>query len=140
MGRVLGVDLGTRRVGLALTDPGRAFAFPLATIPFESESKLAERLRALCGEHGVDLVVVGLPVSVRGDAGARESQGCARSRRMVERLQKLRIACETWDESWSSREAAEALRQTGWKRSRDPGKADAAAAALVLRDWLEHHP
>jgi putative Holliday junction resolvase len=134
VGRVLGVDLGERRVGLALTDPGRAFASPLDTIPFVSERKTAERLAALCREHGADLVVVGLPLRDDGTEG----ENCARSRRIVERLVALGVAAEPWDESWSTRDAADALRGAGSGRTSTRRKIDRVAAALVLRDWLEH--
>jgi putative Holliday junction resolvase len=134
VGRVLGVDLGERRVGLALTDPGRAFASPLGTIPFVSERKTAERLAALCREQGADLVVVGLPVRDDGTEG----ENCARTRRIVDRLVALGVAAEPWDESWSTRDAAEALRDAGGGRASTRRKIDRVAAALVLRDWLEH--
>jgi putative Holliday junction resolvase len=134
VGRVLGVDLGERRVGLALTDPGRAFASPLDTIPFVSERKTAERLAALCREHGADLVVVGLPLRDDGTEG----ENCARSRRIVARLVALGVAAEPWDESWSTRDAADALRGAGGGRTSTRRKIDRVAAALVLRDWLEH--
>ncbi|MCX7031413.1 MAG: Holliday junction resolvase RuvX [Spirochaetes bacterium] len=134
MGRVLGVDLGERRVGLALTDPGRTFASPLDTIPFVSERKIAERLADLCRQHDADLVVVGLPV--RDDGAEREN--CARARRIVDRLVSLGVRAESWDESWSSRDAAEALREAGGRRASVRRRIDPVAAALVLRDWMEH--
>jgi putative holliday junction resolvase len=136
VGRVLGVDLGERRVGLALTDPGRTFASPLATVPFVSERKMAERLAELCREHGADLVVVGLPL--RDDGTEREN--CARTRRIVERLRALGVAAEPWDEAWSTRDAADALQGAGGRRSSVRRRIDQVAAALVLRDWLEHRP
>ncbi|OHD74118.1 MAG: hypothetical protein A2177_10410 [Spirochaetes bacterium RBG_13_68_11] len=134
MGRVLGVDLGERRIGLALSDPDRTFASPLATIPFVSERKTAERLADLCRQHGADQVVVGLPVRDDGSEG----ENCARSRRIVGRLVALGIAAEPWDESWSTREAAADLDAAGGSRASVRRRIDQAAAALILRDWMEH--
>ena len=134
MGRVLGVDLGERRIGLALSDPGRTFASPLATIPFVSERTTAERLADLCRQHGADQVVVGLPVRDDGSEG----ENCARSRRIVDRLVALGIAAEPWDESWSTRDAAADLDAAGGSRASVRRRIDQAAAALVLRDWMEH--
>ncbi len=134
MGRVLGVDLGQRRIGLALSDPGRTFASPLETIPFVSERKTAERLAELCRQHGADQVVVGLPVRDDGSEG----ENCARSRRIVDRLVALGVAAEPWDESWSTRDAAADLDAAGGSRASVRRRIDRAAAALVLRDWMEH--
>jgi putative Holliday junction resolvase len=134
MGRVLGVDLGERRVGLALSDAGRTFASPLATIPFESERKTSERLAALCREHGADQVVVGLPVRDDGT----EAENCARARRIVDRLTALGVAAEPWDESWSTRDAAEAMAGAGGGRLAARRRIDQVAAALIVKDWLEN--
>jgi putative Holliday junction resolvase len=134
VGRVLAVDLGTRRIGLALSDPGRTFASPLATVPFVSERTTAERLAALCREHGADQVVIGLPVRDDGIEG----ENCARTRRIVDRLRLLDIAAEPWDESWSTRDAADALRDAGGRRASRRRRIDQVAAALVLQDWLAH--
>ena len=133
MGRVLGVDLGERRIGLAMTDPGRTFASPLATVPFASERRTAEHLAALCREHGADQVVVGLPVRDDGTEG----DNCARTRRIVDRLRALGIAAEPWDESWSTRDAADAMAGAGGGRQANRRRIDRVAAALILRDWLE---
>ncbi len=134
MGRALGVDLGERRIGLALSDPGRTFASPLATIPFDSEKKTAERLLELCREHDADLVVVGLPLRDDGSEG----ENCARSRRIAARLAALGVAAELWDESWSTRDAAAALEGAGGGRASVRRHIDQVAAAIVLRDWIEH--
>ena len=132
-GRVLGVDLGTRRVGLALSDPLRMISSPLDTIPLISESALAERLAALCREKDVSTVVIGLPVSADGSEGP----GCARARRMAARLTEAGLHPVLQDESWSSRDAEEALRETGRNRRNSKEKVDAMAASLILRAYLE---
>jgi putative Holliday junction resolvase len=135
VGRVLGVDLGTRRVGLALSDPSRTFAAPLATVPFTSERRMAERLADLCREHGADLVVVGLPVRDDGTEG----ENCARTRRIVDRLAALGVAAEPWDEAWTTREASDAMDAAGAGRAHQRRAVDRVAAALILKDWLENH-
>ena len=133
MGRVLAVDTGSRRVGLAITDPLGMICSPLATIPFVSESALARSLAELCRQKEVSLVIVGLPVSADGSEG----EGCARARRIRDRLLADGLACELWDESWSSRDAADALRAVGARPRNARGRLDAMAAALILRDYVE---
>jgi putative holliday junction resolvase len=127
------VDLGARRVGLALSDPLRIISSPLDTIPMTSESALATRLVSLCAEHGVKTVVIGLPVSADGSEGP----GCQRSRRIAARLGEAGLQTVLQDESWSSRDAESVLRQTGKNRQGARQKIDAIAASLILRDYLE---
>ena len=132
-GRILGVDLGTRRVGLALTDSLHVISSPFTTIPMSSEGALAERLLQICGEHDVRTVVIGLPMSADGSEGP----GCARARRLAEMLETSGIRAELQDESWSSRDAEKILRDMGKTRRAAKEKIDAIAASLILRDFLE---
>ena len=134
MGRILGIDLGTKRVGLALTDPLRTFASPLATVPLVSEKSIAEEVLRLCAERGVDLVVIGMPYEEDGSEG----EGCARARRIQERLQAGGLRTAFQDETWSSRVAEAALREAGKNRRNSKEAVDMIAASLILRDYLEH--
>ena len=126
------MDLGSRRVGLALTDSRRIIASPFQTIPLDTEPSLVRRLLALCADQRVTTVVVGLPLSADGSEGP----GCARARRIAEALQRGGIAVRLQDESWSSREAEDILRQTGKTRRTSREKVDAIAASLILSDYL----
>jgi putative holliday junction resolvase len=131
-GRVLGVDPGSRRVGLALSDPLRTIGSPLSTLPVTSESALIRNLLALCEARAVTLVVIGLPVSANGSEGP----GCARARRIAAGLEAAGVPTRLQDESWSSREAETILRETGKNRKNARGKVDAIAASLILSDYL----
>jgi putative Holliday junction resolvase len=131
-GRVLGVDLGSRRVGLALSDPLRMISSPLTTIPMGSESGLTRQIVSLCRTHEVRIVVLGLPLSADGSEGP----GCARARRIGDSLAAFDVQVELQDESWSSRDAEEILRETGKRRRGAKEKVDAIAASLILRDYL----
>jgi putative Holliday junction resolvase len=132
-GRFLAVDLGTRRVGLAMSDPAGMIASPFDTLPFVSLQTLADRIRSLCGEKDVDLVVVGFPVRDDG----REGEGCERSRAFARMLHTRGIPCRLWDESWSSREAEKVLREAGKTRRKSKEKVDAIAASVFLRDFMD---
>ena len=132
-GRALGVDLGSRRVGLALTDRRRIISSPHATIPMKSEPSLVEELVTLCQRQGVTMVVVGLPVSADGTEGP----GCARARRITAALRRQGLEVRLQDECWSSRDAEDILRQTGKTRRTSKEKIDAIAASLILRDYLQ---
>jgi putative Holliday junction resolvase len=132
-GRALGVDLGTRRVGLALTDALRIVSSPLDTVPMVSEKDLIERLVRLCHEREVTVVVIGLPVSRDGSEGPL----CERARRVARKLCETGVPAVLQDESWSSRQAEAVLRETGKTRRTSKGKVDAIAASIILREFLE---
>jgi putative holliday junction resolvase len=133
VGRILAVDLGTRRVGLALSDPMRRIASPLKTVPFLGEGRLLEEVRSIVRDSSVDLVLVGLPVREDG----REGEGCLRARRFARGLQSGGIAAELWNEQWTSREAEQILRSTGKRRKQAMASVDRVAASLLLRDYLD---
>jgi putative Holliday junction resolvase len=126
------VDLGTRRVGLALSDPQRIISSPHRTIPFSSEKLIVKSLLEICAERSVTLVVIGLPVSADGTEGP----GCARARRIAENLQSGGLRVQLQDESWSSRDAEDIVRETGKNRRKSKEKVDAIAASLILSEYL----
>jgi putative Holliday junction resolvase len=97
-----------------------------------SESELTRQIVELCRTHEVSVVVLGLPLSADGSEGP----GCARARRIAENLALLDVTTELQDESWSSRDAEEILRETGRSRRSSREKVDAIAASLILRDFL----
>jgi putative holliday junction resolvase len=133
VGRALGVDLGTRRIGLALTDPDRMVASPLDTFPFASLTKAADALARICSERGADIVVIGFPVREDGSEG----EGCGRARVLAGMLGQRGLEAVLWDESWTSRDAEAALRDAGQRVRRSSGAVDRIAASLILRDYLE---
>jgi putative holliday junction resolvase len=133
MGRILGVDLGTRRVGLAITDPTRLISQPFRTVSFHSESRLVEDLARLAVEQDLERIVIGQPCR----DGLPEGEICARARRLSEALSAMGVPCTLWDESWSSRDAEDILRAVGKNRRTAKEDVDRIAASLVLRDYLE---
>ncbi len=113
MGRILAIDVGTKRVGLALSDPLRLIASPWGALP--RDGKLWEQLKAICTKEGVDLIVVGYVASdYYGTATAMVKA-------FVEDMQRVIALPVTFqDESYSSEEAESYLRSCGKKRS--PGR------------------
>jgi putative holliday junction resolvase len=131
-GRILAIDLGDKRVGLALSDPLRIISSPHSTISMTSETRIASEIQAFCHEKDVTLVVIGLPVSADGNEGA----GCQRARRIAERLETAGLPTVLQDESWTSRDAEAVVRETGGTRRRSRDRIDAVAASLILREYL----
>ena len=134
-GRLLGVDLGTRRIGLAVTDPARVIASPLMTLPFTTEAALLDELRGTCRERGVRLIVIGYPVRTDGTPTPLG----VRAERLAARLTDGGVPACTWDEQFTSRAAVTAIgRHRPRRRRGDRGRIDRMAAALMLQDYLEH--
>jgi putative holliday junction resolvase len=135
--RVLALDLGTVRVGLALSDPLRLTAQPAGKIDRRSLKRDLAPLLAIVRDNDVATVVVGHPLLMSGEAGARAQDAEA----FVARL-RAQLACPVvlWDERLTSVQANRALLEGDVSRKRRREVVDAAAAALLLQSWLDAHP
>jgi putative holliday junction resolvase len=133
MSRVLGVDLGAVRVGLAKSDEARTVATPLDTLAGGGDlvPRLAERARS----EGCDTVVVGLPKALSG----HDTDSTRAARAVADGLRTAGLAVELWDERLSSAEAERALLGAGRRRARRREERDRVAAAIILQGWLDAH-
>jgi putative Holliday junction resolvase len=131
-GPVLGLDYGSRRIGLAVSDLEGQFAFPAGHLERKGLKSDLEALRRLIEERGVTRVVVGLPIHMNGrtgpEADAARAFGAALARETGCKVDML-------DERWTTLEARRRLRET--RRRPRPGELDAAAATLLLQTFLE---
>jgi len=132
VGRVLAVDLGSKRVGLALSDPLQMISQPFKTLAFVSLPALAVEVKNLVHEMDIQRVVVGLPVRENGTEGP----GCRTARDFAELLHNEHIQTELWDERYSSRLAENVLRSFGKKRMHNKEKIDRIAASYILEGYL----
>jgi len=134
MKRVLGVDLGEARTGLAVSDELRMLAHPLETIESNSAETVARRIKAIISEKDVDCVVVGLPRNMDGSLGRSAEQ----VQRFVAKLTGL-INCQvvTWDERLSTVAADRALQAAGKKTRETKGIRDQVAAQIILQSYLD---
>ena len=108
--RVLGVDLGSRRIGLAISDPDASFAFPVDAIESKGTRRDVETLRELIVGRDIERAVVGLPLHRDGRAGPEAEA----ARRFADALSKAAgIPVETLDERWTTLEADRALTADG---------------------------
>jgi putative Holliday junction resolvase len=131
-GPVLGIDFGARRIGLAVSDPDRILAFPAGHLARSGKERDLAALRQLADEREVVQIVVGLPIHMNG----REGPEARVARAFAEDLRReTGRSVDLLDERWTSREAEQALRDSGRRYER--GDLDAAAATLILRTWLE---
>jgi putative Holliday junction resolvase len=132
--RVLAVDYGRRRIGLALSDELGLIARPLATLVRVNRQNDLRRLREACRTHGVTHIIVGHPLHMTGEAGEMANEAA----RFAARLEKeIGIGVELVDERLTSWEAEQALAETKSSARRRRKSLDDVAAAVLLRDYLE---
>ena len=139
--RVLAVDVGERRIGLAISDISRTLARPLRTLTVRSavdgvDQVVAEIARLHAEEDGLSTVVVGLPIRLDGSSSEQTSRVTA----FIEALRmRTAVPILTADERLSSREAESLLaeRTRDWRQRK--ARLDAVAAAVILQDYLEAH-
>jgi putative holliday junction resolvase len=134
MGRVLGLDVGDRRIGLALSDSGGILASPLTIIEHSTEQQDIAAIIAIVKERGAERIVVGLPRLMNGDIGpqAQKVQVFTEAMRAV-----TPIPIEYRDERLTTVEAQRLKQETGSRRKNRNIRYDAMAAAVILQDYLE---
>jgi putative Holliday junction resolvase len=132
---VLGIDLGKKRIGLAISDESERIALPAGILSSRGRAADIAAIRSLVSERGVRRVVVGLPLHMNGRPGPEAEAARAFAAALA---RELDLPVETLDERWSSVEAERTLRETGQsRRKRRSGAADTLAATLLLRTFLE---
>ena len=135
--RALGLDVGERRIGVALCDEFGLLASPLTTVRVgrrDGERRALEEIAALARERAVELVVVGLPTSLRGTEGPQAQAVRAFAERLAPHLA---VPIEFWDERFTTAEAERTMIARGLKREQRRARIDAAAAAIMLQDYLD---
>ena len=134
-GRVLGVDVGTVRVGLALSDPTGTLASPLETLKRAKNQSDLDRLAALVVEHEVTEVVVGEPVHLSGASGASAEDAANYAQELADRIPDVPVILI--DERLSTVTAASHLREGGIDSRKQRAVIDQAAAVVILQQFLD---
>ena len=133
-GRVMAIDLGEKRIGIAISDPLRMVAKGHSVIKRKSRREDFARYQQLVVEQKITLVVMGLPVPLSGVEGAK----AAWVRDYTAELQThLTVPIVLWDEALTTKRAEESLRAQGRKLKKIKQRVDAVAAAFILQDYLE---
>ncbi len=133
--RVMGIDVGRVRVGLALSDPSRTLASPLETVRRAKDGSDLDRIAQLVVEHEVTEVVVGDPKHLSGASGASARDANAYSRALAERLGEVPV--HLLDERLTTVTAANHLREGGLDSRRQRSVIDQAAAVVILQQFLD---
>ena len=143
MGKMMGLDYGSRTVGVALSDELGLIASPYETVTREKEGKLRPTLRRIleiCRDEGVDRIILGLPLNMDGSRGERAEKTEAfrellRSRLLSEGMEPDIIL---WDERLSTVGAMEILEESGVPASERKTYVDKIAASLILEDYMKN--
>jgi putative Holliday junction resolvase len=127
----MAIDPGTKRVGIAISDPSRIVATPLAVV---DAGEAMQEIEKLCVEYEPDLVIVGHPVGLSGSEGP----SAIRARSFAEELRAtISVEVELFDERFTTTTAEAALLEAGMKRRDRRRTVDKVAAAVILRHFLE---
>lgn len=132
--RLLGLDVGTKTIGVAVSDDGGVVATPLRTLARSGGKRDLEAVAALMGEMGAEALVIGLPLELSG----REGDAALRSRTLGGKLAKA-LGCEVhyWDERFSTSEAERMLISADVKRRKRKQVINHVAASLILQGFLD---
>lgn len=132
--RILALDHGTRRIGVAVSDETKTIAQPLEFIPAEPFAKFLERLRQILDEKEVDVILLGMPRNMDGSYGpaAEKVEAFASVLRSA-----VTVPIKMWDERLTSTIANRILIQGGVRRDKRKEKVDKMAAAVLLQSYLD---
>ena len=134
-GRILAIDYGARRVGIAVSDPLRLTAQSLPTMEAKDLKKVLSELEVIIADKNVVEIVVGMPLNLKGE----KSAAAQKVENFMHHLQnRFKLPVHSWDERWTSIAAQRTIWQLGKSPSRHKDKIDQISAVLILQSFLDH--
>lgn len=132
MNKVLGLDIGKKRIGISMSDIMGMIAHPVETISREPENLAIEKIKKLCKDNNIKTIVAGLPKNMNNTIG-EQAQDC------IDFAQNFKDECEIVfeDERLTSRQAEYILAQTGRKYTKDKKLVDLKSACIILQQYLD---
>ena len=135
VGRLLGVDHGDRRIGLALSDPIPMIASPLKTLTVNDTLAAIDAILEIVKEYDIVLVVIGLPIGMKGQETAQTKH----VKKFADDLIKIGIKVALQDERLTSVSAKRSILQQQKKANKNKGLVDETAAAILLQQYIDKH-
>jgi len=132
--RIMGLDFGTKRIGVAISDPECSMAHPLETVQVRNDGAHMEHLKAIAHEYDISKVVIGLPYNMDGSIGPSGEKVIAWSEQIKN---KLGLPVIFWDERLTTSQAHEFLMGLNIKGKKRKHIVDKIAAGIILKDYLE---
>ncbi|MFQ3670931.1 MAG: Holliday junction resolvase RuvX [Verrucomicrobiia bacterium] len=134
MSRTLALDPGTKRIGVAISDPTRTLARPLPLLPATPFNAFCDALSTLVRDHEIDLILIGLPRNMDGSYGP----AAERTREFAARLkERILIPIQLVDERLTTVMASRQLHESGLNTRQQKSKIDSAAAQVLLQSYLD---
>ncbi len=133
--RILGVDTGTVRIGLAVSDPLGIFAQPLSWVSGKDRARAVDEIAQIAKEREVERIVVGMPRNMDGTLGPKADEARAFMAILAE---KTGLPVDEWDERLSSAAAHRSLRESQMSRRKRMERVDAVAAQMILQAYLDN--
>jgi putative Holliday junction resolvase len=134
--RILGIDYGSKRIGIAVSDPLGIIAQGISVVA--NSSIMINDIKKLVHEYGAEMVVVGMPLNLKGEKGIKAEE----VEKFITQIEKeLQIEVVRFDERFTSKMAHQTLRdmEVKKKKRQDKGTIDKMAAALILQGYLDSH-
>ena len=132
--RLMALDVGDRRIGVAVSDPEQTLARGLQVIRRRSKQADMELIESLVEEHEVERIIVGHPVRLDGSVG---EQACRVGAYAADLQEAVGVPVVLWDEGFSTVRAREAMIEAGRSRKERKERLDAVAAAFILQDYMD---
>jgi len=133
--RILGIDLGSKRIGLAISDTNEVLASPCGTLERTGSHERDHRnIVEVIASHDAELVVIGMPISMDGTFKKAAHDVLAE---VNELKASLAVPVYLWDERLSTKTASSALREAGYRALKQRSKIDQAAATVILQSFLD---
>jgi len=135
--KVIGLDLGEKRIGVAVSDESGRIALPTATLPGDQPAcEIISDILNLADQHGAERIVIGMPTSLSGEAGPAAQKAAQFARALAA---KTNLQVITWDERLTTALAEKTMVAADVKRRQRRQKIDKVAATLILQNYLDAH-
>lgn len=137
MNKIMGLDIGTKRIGIALSDFLHITAQPCETISREPETKSIENIEQICKTNNVNKIIVGLPKNMNGSLGS-QAEDCEKFANLIKtKIPHIEILYE--DERLTSKQAENILALQGKKYTKNKGLVDLKSACIILQQYLDRN-
>ena len=134
MGRILGIDYGQQRIGVALSDPSQMLSSTYKTFANKNSSAIVQEILSLVKEKNIVAIIVGMPYNMNGTMGEKAEE-------VTDFIEEIRKQCSIpvvpWDERWTTKSAHNQLINLGKSPSRNRELVDRVAAAIILQSFLD---